>query len=49
MQEEQQREAEAKALEAARYQKEQEMAIKEAAAEKLRRRAGFRAEQVRKH
>ena len=45
-QEDQEREAEAKALEALRYQKDLEMSLKEAEAEKQRRRAGFRAEQV---
>ena len=45
-QDEQQREADAKALEATRYQREMEVAQKEAVAEKQRRRAGFVQEQV---
>ena len=45
-QEDQEREAEAKTLEATRYQREIEQAQKEAFAEKQRRRAGFLVEQV---
>lgn len=46
-QDDERRDAEAKALEAARYAKDLDMARKEAFAEKQRRRAGFLQEQVR--
>ena len=46
-QEDQEREEEAKLLESARYQREIELAKREAMAEEQRRRAGYLAEQVR--
>ena len=49
LQEEEQLEKEAKALENARFRKELELLAHEAAEDKLRRREGFRKEQERIH